>query len=373
MSSARALLYLLVAPLLTAAALYSLADPASAEARPQPAVEPQAVALWRFDGTAARVLVIAGDGGSQDGIRDLRLFHTATPGLAVETEPAKDAPPGQAVWEVSVRAAADAPDRGFADFYVSGRGPPGDPGGPATWLPAGYARLTVGVQPPRDASPLADAELSIETDSATADEYAPAIAYLKIQNTSNHPLRFADIEVLAPPFLDIEPALRQAEIAPHATLIVPFELKLNDRPRIGEWLLLASVTVARGSGPLEQRGIGVVEQTVAVGVPGVSEVLKLLELPSVLLVPGALILATWSLLLGGGAQNQPGWLQWKTSSFWLVAITLSIGVFGALTLSDCPRSPGSRSKAFISRSAPGCWCRCCCAVRWTSPPRASWR
>ena len=77
-------------------------------------------------------------------------------------------------------------------------------------------------------------------------------------------------------------------------------------------------------------GTAVVEQKVTVGVPGVSDALTAIGLPSLLLVPGALVLATWSLLLGTEEAAKFKWLDWKSSSFWVVSITISIIVFGII-------------------------------------------
>lgn len=198
---------------------------------------------------------------------------------------------------------------------------------------------------PGGASPVDDAELSIKTEFATVTERAPVRAYLLIKNKTSQPFQIATLRVYSPQFLSVsldeklgrvgaKESLRSAvtteeTVAPYDTRLIPLKIEVRT-PQSGEWLLVASVTLARGQGPLRREGVAIVDQEVTVGVPGVSDVLKILDLPSILIIPGALVLATWSLLLGGAGAALPKWLEWKSSSFWIVAITISILVFGML-------------------------------------------
>ena len=71
-----------------------------------------------------------------------------------------------------------------------------------------------------------------------------------------------------------------------------------------------SILVKRGEdGGVEREGRAIVSQSVKVGVAGVSDILKVLDIPSLLLVPGALILGIVSVLRGLKDSGQSKWGQ----------------------------------------------------------------
>jgi hypothetical protein len=334
---------LLVAGLLFVVMTSSWPSLADDEATPFSAVvvEPATIKMARFDQAAvATVSVIARAGAAADLPADPKLSFTASPGLEIKIGD-RTVAAGDIVWPVSVRLAGDAPDESAVDFRLAYAVASTAPGRDAAATPAPppttrlqRARLAVTVAPSRDASPAADADISIKTDFAGIVYGVPARAYLLIKNTSSYPFTVDKPDFAKPDFLTVAVALPMADrtsVPPHATLRLPLDIRIMEsgKSQVGEWLILAGVTLRRGDGAGERTATTVVEQKVPVGVPGVSDVLKALDLPSLLLVPGALVLATWSLLLGAGDAAKPKWLEWKSSSFWVVSITISIGVIAA--------------------------------------------
>ena len=324
----------------TAAALSQAAPPGAATL----VVKPASVEIPRFGGEVqASVFARTPDGAPPP--PDLTLGFSAPPGVAVVVGP-KTPGPGQVSWLVTLSAKGDPEDAGSIDFHVT------RPGGARAGLPA-PASLTIAVAPGRTSSPAEDIELAIKTDFGTITETSAAGAYLVVKNKAKYPLSVEALRVDSPRFLSVwaielddgrrcpsrglkhlrtsQPLTPAVSVPPHGTVRIPLCLDMGT-PRIGDWLLLADATVARTQGGAVSRGEAFAEQKVTVGVPGVSDVLKVLDVPSLLIVPGALILGTWSLLLGGAAASQPGWLQFKTSSFWIAAVTLSIVIFAALKL-----------------------------------------
>lgn len=323
-------------------------------------VEPATIKIPRFDHDAVtEATVIARTTGAADLPADLDLSFIASPGLEI-TLGERVASAGDIAWPVRVRVTGDAPNDSAVDFRLaySIAAKESDSGAAtAPTVQLQRARLEVKVEPGRAASPVDDAELSIKTDATAISEGVPLRAYLLIRNKSNHPFAVETLSIDKPKFLTVVKMQDKADVGPHDTLRVPLNIEIakDEKPQIGDWLILASVTLTRGEGKFKRRGVAVVEQKVQVGVPGVSDVLKVLDLPSFLLVPGALVLATWSLLFGAGETGKPKWLEWKSSSFWVVSITVSIVIFG--TLSELRIGPDFLV-AFSVRDVAWLWLGC---------------
>lgn len=299
-------------------------------------VEPDTIKIPRFGQDAiTEVTVIARTTGAASLPADVDLSFVASPGLEL-TLGEQLAGAGDIAWPVRVRVTGDAPDESAIDFRlaysIAAKGSGSDPAAmPIVQLQR--ARLAVMVEPERSASPTEDAEISIKTDDIAITESASLRVYLLIRNKSNYPFTVETPVIHHPKFLTVTNIQKRASVGAHDTLQVPLDMEIakGEKPQIGEWLILASVTLTRGEGKFERTGVAVVEQKIKVGVPGVSDVLQALDLPSLLLVPGALVLATWSLLFGAAQTGKFTWLEWKSSSFWLVSITVSIIIFGALS------------------------------------------
>lgn len=286
-------------------------------------VEPATLEVPRH-GTPARAIVVArrADPAATEG---LELSFVATSGLQVDVERLAGTS-GDVAWVASLVADMEAPDQGVVEFRLSYTTPPAADAPPP---PAGVerTRLAVTAVPGRDSSPLDDVELSLKFDFESVSDVVAGKAYLIATNKSRYASTIKLVDVHVPAFLAAALTLEKQRLAPFATLVVPFDISVKQRAPIGEWLILARVAVSRDVDADGRDAIAAVESKIKVGVPGVSEVLQVLDLPSLLLIPGALVLATWSLLLGA---TKPGWLEWKSSSFWVIAITLSIAVFVGL-------------------------------------------
>lgn len=296
-------------------------------------VQPATITMARFDRGAAVTVTVIARTATADVPADPKLSFTASPGLEI-TVGSRTVATGDVVWPVTVRVTGDAPDDSAVDFRLAYATAPTTTTSQTTPTPptsrVHRARLAVAVAPNRDASPVDDAEISIKADFTNIISGKPGKAYLLIRNKSAHPFKVDKPDFAAPDFLTVTPEPPVADgtsVPPHATLRVPLYVRVSGKSQSGEWLILASTTLRRGEGVSERTGTAMAEQKVKVDVPGVSEVLKLFDLPSLLLVPGALVLATWSLLLGAAGAAKFKWLEWKTTGFWVVAITISIVVF----------------------------------------------
>lgn len=291
-------------------------------------------------------MVVARVTESGNSLDNLALSFTSSPGLEVSVA-GRSSSAGDIVWPVNIRVIAGAPDHGVVDFRLAYSVlPPATDGDAAP--PLGRrethlqrAQVAVSLAPGLDASPTSDAEVSIKTNFASIAHNAGGTAYLTIKNNSNYQFAVDKVNIDLPEFMTAKPDCPNSErtsrgalcrllgeVQPHATQEIPVDITIPNETRLGDWKMLASVTLRRGEGGDQRFGTLTVEQPVTVGVPGVSDVLRVLDLPSLLVVPGALVVAMWSILTVGADANRPNWLTWKSSGFWVVAVTISICMFG---------------------------------------------
>ncbi len=118
-------------------------------------------------------------------------------------------------------------------------------------------------------------------------------------------------------------------LTPYQTAIEEFQVRAYERVKAGKYLLAFQIATQSYEGGVPLRRSIVVSQTVDVDVLGESAILKVADLPSFFLLPGALF------LLAIGVLWQTKWLQvppfppdfplkWKDPGFWLVSLTLSL-------------------------------------------------
>jgi len=182
------------------------------------------------------------------------------------------------------------------------------------------------------AAPAVDG-ITFELTLGTAPVYedAPVDGIAILRNTGETPVTLEELTLGGPPFLSVlRGGTLPAVIDPKATVRLPFTVGIADgrKPRIGAWTIVADAQLARTLGGHTERGGLTATAEIQATVPGVSDVLKILELPTILLLPGVLVLATWASLAGARASGK-SWLQWKSVSFWIASVFLSILIFFA--------------------------------------------
>lgn len=184
-------------------------------------VEPASIKVARFDRDAvARVMVVTRAAEAAGVPGNPKLAFITSPGLEVTLgDRAGDV--GEYAWQVSVRAAAGAPDDGVVDFRLV-------PETPSTGLkrpsePTHHpwrAQLKVKVAPDLAASPIDDADISIRTESANVSDHAPGRALLLVGNKSSYPFTVDKIEIESPEFLTVAPKSRNLSVGAHETFRV---------------------------------------------------------------------------------------------------------------------------------------------------------
>ncbi len=185
------------------------------------------------------------------------------------------------------------------------------------------------------------AGIEVKTTLKSLNENRPGIAHLIIKNKSDVSIQIKDVLPTGPNFICFQnncsdDSKEQTQddniflkpLSPHKTLVIPIQIIAKDRVQPGKHLLLFNVLIEwREAGQIQKDHL-IVTQEVDVGVLGESEILKLLGLPSFLLLPGFLIITTIGLLwnlgflrLKSDIDKFP--LEVNTPEFWLISITLS--------------------------------------------------
>lgn len=174
------------------------------------------------------------------------------------------------------------------------------------------------------------ATLSVESKLESINEHRPGWVYLVLTNKSNQPIKIGPTKLLAPNFVDSSSQLTESHIlAGQDTKIIPVEIHVTGTVQPGSQLLVFDVTVMQIQNGKEHIYHLTQKHPVAVGIIGESEILKVLQIPSFLVLPGALAVLTIGLLwqlFSESSKKDKFPLTFKNENFWLVAITISMGI-----------------------------------------------
>ncbi|BAY26524.1 hypothetical protein NIES2100_63400 [Calothrix sp. NIES-2100] len=170
-------------------------------------------------------------------------------------------------------------------------------------------------------------DVNIKTTISSLDEYHPGKIYLLIKNKFNKDILISQVCPIGPDFIDFVYSKDKITISPHQTQILAIEIKTQGQVLPGKHLFLFNIF-------FQWKDLGKVKiinlvsfKEINVGVIGESEILKLLGVPSLLVLPGFLMLVTvkifWEL---NNTKDKNNTFPLKTISpeFWFIAITLSI-------------------------------------------------
>ncbi|HMA13164.1 MAG TPA: hypothetical protein VKP12_00165 [Kiloniellaceae bacterium] len=192
---------------------------------------------------------------------------------------------------------------------------------------------------PAPADPLANVvSLEIKASAATASRQRPATLYVLLRNKKDFALEITELTWQAPPFIALReagadcgdaaaaPAAAPAEprsLGAYQQLVLPFLVCPGEQIVPGKYIVLAAARVAVDG---SERAVLGASHEVEIGVLGESEFLNLLGVPSLLLLPGFLLLITWRMLHSMlTASGEAGFrLKPREADFWAVAIALSL-------------------------------------------------
>lgn len=198
-------------------------------------------------------------------------------------------------------------------------------GGAASTIQHAFATLKIAQQDSQQ-KPI---EASVEGSFDAISQQRPAFAYLMVTNNLAVP-----VDISVDPFYPRDvfdlPTPAPVNLPARAAAKVPICLKTWGRITPGTYPILFVVTAQwQWAGSQEKRQV-LISKSATAGVFFESELLKLLGVPSFLVLPGCLALFTMQLLLtmgiGGLKNDSKLWFSQLTVSspgFWIIAITFS--------------------------------------------------
>jgi hypothetical protein len=333
-----------------AALVLAIWSPAFAQDACRLDLVPKDLAVTR--GGVGADVVLAAHAPAQTTITAARLSADAPSGVTVTIEGPDPMPParGDLRWRASVKANDATPEKGDVLFSLACDLTPTS--GKGAVIRLSVASLPFTTRSPT--KPLSTLKARVDPITEPVDERRAGLLALTLENQGEQDLAGVSIETDFPDFLDVVPKrVDVGALAPGTILVFPFRVSENNahRPRPGAPPPLFHVKARAASE--SATGVVTVAASVPLSVLGLSDALKLIQVPSFLFLPGALLLLTCDLIwrLRARNENTEFPLAWPKPAFWLGAVTLSgvaavmypvvTGVFGdsrdyliAFTLTD---------------------------------------
>ena len=181
---------------------------------------------------------------------------------------------------------------------------------------------------PLDPDKIAAVELKASLATLKSGDAEPV--YLLVHNKSARALTVERIVASGPSFIDFEDLPRNVEVEPGQVAVLEVDAAAESQVTPGEQQLLFRLETQSGKASFDL----VASQTVKVAVAGESEVLTALGVPSLLLLPGFLALATAAILWRIRFRRR----EWdgqafpfplKEPEFWVLAVVISIAIVSA--------------------------------------------
>lgn len=224
---------------------------------------------------------------------------------------------------VTIKNSAGKPAEGAVHFQIS-----------YTWLDESanqventlLATLQVTGHQPQLASEKVQAE--VLSSGATANEKRPIPLYLMLTNTSSEPVTINQISPSGPAFMEFDPGQLKVpfSIEGGQTLSIPFTATPSNAIIAGDHLLFFDVAMTWQNAGQTINSNTILSTKVTVESFGEPEMLKVLGVPSFYILPGFLMVVTVGLLWRVSKIGREFPLSITSPEFWLVAITLSIGI-----------------------------------------------
>ncbi len=160
------------------------------------------------------------------------------------------------------------------------------------------------------------------TDATVMEKHAGQ-AYLILQNTTGESLIIDVVDVQHDPALSVATKFSlPVVLAPFDQIAIPYTIEVPRNSSIQPGKTLVLFNVSAHAEDSQQSVLAVATQEVNVGVLGENSLLTLLGVPSLLVLPGFLMAATFLMLwrLKYGTVK----IDAKSADFWVIAISLSI-------------------------------------------------
>jgi hypothetical protein len=170
------------------------------------------------------------------------------------------------------------------------------------------------------------AEVQVNASGGTLNERNPGTIYVTIRNKSAFPIR-GGVLTQKPDFINLDTKQSAFDLAPYESTTIKISMMAESLVRPGKHLLFFQIPLQWSKDGNTQSGTLIATSEIEVGVLGESIILTAIGVPSFLLLPGFLVVATvaflWKLF---APKNQKDKFPLAANSpdFWLIAITLSI-------------------------------------------------
>ncbi len=170
-------------------------------------------------------------------------------------------------------------------------------------------------------------KIQIESTIAHINDREKGTIYLKLQNSSYDTLSINYVKQVSDTnTIKCMHTFHGIKIPPTNTHIQPVPIKIANRVRPGNHLLLLDVSVSGSETGTQFTRSVLVSDTLNVGVAGESDILKLLQIPSFFVLPGFLMVIVFILLWNNVFPKPASSIPLKPTDlyFWFFAITLSL-------------------------------------------------
>ncbi len=191
-----------------------------------------------------------------------------------------------------------------------------------------FASLNVRARPILPADQVAT--LKVETALTSLFEQRKGWIYLILTNTTSWPIEVLSVDPRGPEFVVMCPKVNApTTLNGQNTLSIPVEISVKDTVQPASYILLFNVSFSQTQRGTQQQYQLVQKHTIEVTVLGESEILKVLQVPSILILPGLLTVITlgliWKVFSKSEKKDQFP-LKFKSEEFWVVAILVSISI-----------------------------------------------
>jgi hypothetical protein len=299
---------------LMGAAIAAPAKDAPAKPELRLEVQPADIILDMTTGLVGRLRVLAHNSSSTEVTGKLNFI--APSGLvAKEVESPSLPAAGDLAWLVEVTATESLPSPAklVIEFAYTFRT------GPAPTIAVTVATITL----PSPQSLAGNIKAGLAPAEGSVDEFKPFDLRLQIDNPTRRTVEIGPITTLAPSptYIDLKPGQHTTTIPPGSSISVP--LQVTAKAAIpGTYALMVGFN-ARFLNPPGASEPMTAQSKVTIGIPGVTDALQFLGIPSLLLLPGVLMILTfltvWPWLTG-----RPE-VDWKKPALLLLAVLLSFG------------------------------------------------
>ena len=211
------------------------------------------------------------------------------------------------------------------------------------------------------------ATVDIKTTLDWLDDKTQGVVYLLVTNRSARPIRIMRVDPDGPPFVEFEDAkpastrgqaetpmlLKEIDIRPRETQAVAVAVKSPDGVRPGKYLLLFNVLLKWHEGSRPQLATVIASQETKIGVYAENEILKALNVPLLLFLPGVVIMAAlgW---FGSRPTSKPKKIQFENPDRHLVTRGRPVAVLADRLHRPASRVVGLRGRVLQLRWSVAC-------------------